>query len=150
MRKLIPAMLLASSCAAANDDLKYLAEAVYFEARSEPLACQIIVAQVVMNRVYQERFPDTVKGVVHQKKKVRGKYVCQYSYHCDGKSDVMSNARAEIKAYQVASMVLLGDVPDFSEGADHYYAQEIVIPAWDNNMENKFVCDKHTFGTLDW
>lgn len=151
MKKVVWALALASSSVSAGDDLKYLAEAIYFEARSEPLACQIIVAQNILNRVDQERFPNTIEEVVHQRTKSKaGKWVCQYSYFCDGKSDQLTNSKAEIKSYQVASMVLLSEVPDLSEGSDHYYAHEIVTPRWASSMTDVFVCDKHTFGKLKW
>ena len=135
-----------------NDDLDNLAEAIYFEARSEPLVCQIVVAQSIMNRVAQVRFPDTVEEVVHQRgwsKRKKG-FVCQYSYFCDGKSDLMVNDKAQLLSYQVASMVLLRQVPDLSEGADHYYAHDITTPDWEPLLENRFVCDKHTLGILNW
>lgn len=134
-----------------NEDLYSLAEAIYFESRSEPLACQIVMAQVTLNRVRQERFPNTVREVIHQKKRSHsGRLVCQYSYACDGKSDVMTNLKAQLKSFQVASMVLYGGIPDLSEGADHYYAHNIVRPSWNKGMYDVFTCDGHTFGKLDW
>ncbi len=45
-----------------------LALAVYHEARGEPLIGQKAVAEVVMNRVASDRFPDTICGVVMQPK----------------------------------------------------------------------------------
>lgn len=150
MRKLLLALLFGVGTVHADDDLKHLAEAIYFEARSEPLACQIIVAQNILNRVDQERFPNTVEGVVHQRRKKNGKWICQFSYYCDGKSDRMTNTTAEIKSYQVASMVLLNQVPDLSEGSDHYYAHKIVTPTWAPSMTDVFVCGDHTFGKLKW
>lgn len=152
MKKMIWALALASSTVSAGDDLYYLAEAIYFEARSEILACQIIVAQSIMNRVDQDRFPDTIKEVIHQTgwSKKYNKEVCQYSYTCDGKSNKMTNIKSEIRSYQVASMVLLGEVPDLSEGADHYYAHDIATPSWDSSLEDRYVCDNHTFGKVKW
>ncbi len=47
---------------------KCLAEAVYFEARGEAVRGQIAVAQVVMNRVFSGKYPDTVCGAVYQNK----------------------------------------------------------------------------------
>ena len=43
-----------------------LATAIYFEARGEPMVGQVAVAQVIINRVDDERFPDTVCEVVKQ------------------------------------------------------------------------------------
>ena len=45
---------------------KCLADAVYFEARGEPVRGQEAVAQVVMNRVFSGFYPDNVCGVVYQ------------------------------------------------------------------------------------
>ena len=41
---------------------------IYFEARGEDIFGQLAVAQVVMNRVENPRYPDTVCGVVTQRK----------------------------------------------------------------------------------
>lgn len=134
-----------------SDDLKYLSEAIYFEARSEPVECQEIVAQVILNRVEQKRFPNTIKEVVHYKKRnTRGNWVCQFSYYCDGKSDVMRNIDAEIRSYQVASKVLLRKTPDLSKGADHYYAHNLVYPYWGPKLKETYQCANHTFGKLKW
>jgi spore germination cell wall hydrolase CwlJ-like protein len=43
-----------------------LATALYYEARSESLEGQLLVAEVVYNRVESEEFPDTVCDVVTQ------------------------------------------------------------------------------------
>lgn len=152
MKRVVWAVSLLSSVAVADDDLYNLAEAIYFEARSEPLVCQYVVAKSILNRVDQARFPNTVRGVVHQKgwSKKHQKYVCQYSYFCDGKSDDMTNYKAEKVSYQVASAVLHGDVPDFSNGADHYYAHNLASPDWKGKLTDKFTCNNHTFGQLEW
>jgi hypothetical protein len=46
-----------------------LALNVYFEARNEPVEGKVAVAQVVMNRKADPRFPDTICGVVYQGQK---------------------------------------------------------------------------------
>ena len=46
-------------------DVDCLAQAIYFESRGEPLDGQIAVAEVVLNRVDDRRFPNTVCGVTH-------------------------------------------------------------------------------------
>lgn len=43
-----------------------LALAIYYEARGESISGQLAVAQVVMNRVADKRYPDTVCEVVMQ------------------------------------------------------------------------------------
>ncbi|MBA4046587.1 MAG: cell wall hydrolase [Erythrobacter sp.] len=49
-----------------NDEMRCLAGAVYFEARGEPLAGQLAVAQVIINRSEDGRFPRSYCGVVAQ------------------------------------------------------------------------------------
>lgn len=49
-----------------DDDLELLARLVYLEARGEPYDGQVAVAEVVLNRVVSDRFPDTVEEVIYQ------------------------------------------------------------------------------------
>lgn len=46
--------------------LMCLAVAIFFEARSEPLAGQYAVGQVILNRVEDSRYPDDVCSVVFE------------------------------------------------------------------------------------
>lgn len=48
-------------------DMRCLAQAVYFEARGEPLDGQLAVARVVVNRAESDAFPDDYCGVVTQR-----------------------------------------------------------------------------------
>ena len=81
--------MIAATCLALN---------VYFEARSEPMIAQFAVAQVTMNRVASEKYPDNVCDVVWQKK--------QFSWTHDGKSDKPKEAKAWEVAQWVAKVVL--------------------------------------------
>ncbi|HJT38755.1 MAG TPA: cell wall hydrolase [Sphingobium sp.] len=51
---------------AVDGDMKCLAGAVYFEAKSESLEGQLAVARVVINRVKSGRFANSLCGVVYQ------------------------------------------------------------------------------------
>ena len=81
-----------------------LAMNVYHEAKNQPFEGQVAVAQVVINRVRDERFPNTICEVVEQgptyeswktrndaslseKERVYWpvKNRCQFSWYCDGK-----------------------------------------------------------------
>lgn len=151
-KSLIWALSAFSLSVSADDDLRYLAEAIYFEGRSEPVPCQIIIAKSILTRVSQARFDDTIKEVVHRKdwSPKYKKYVCQYSYFCDGKPDTLDNHKAELTSYQVASHVLYEDTLPYPVEYDHYYAHNIVTPSWSSSMKNVFVCGNHTFGSLSW
>jgi spore germination cell wall hydrolase CwlJ-like protein len=50
----------------ANEESECLARAVYWESRGEPLAGQLAVAEVVINRARSGRFAPTLCGVVRQ------------------------------------------------------------------------------------
>src|SRR5580704_12090009 len=64
--------------------MRCLAEAIYFESRSEPEDGQAAVAQVVLNRVRSGIFPANICGVVYQDRNRR--FACQFSFACEGKS----------------------------------------------------------------
>ena len=111
-----------------------LAQNIYFEARGSNRADQIAVADVVMNRVTDTRYPDTVCKVVQQ-----GRYhanglpkrnQCQFSWWCDGKSDWPTNDDAWVSAQQIAyNIIVYGDYRGITEGATHYHA-DYVSPKW--------------------
>ena len=76
------------------------------KSRGEPLEGQIAVAEVVLNRVDDRRFPKTVCGVTKQGAgSGRG---CQFSYACDGLSDAMKSAVARERAEKLAALMLEG------------------------------------------
>jgi len=128
--------------------LMCLALNVYFEARSENMASQVAVSLVVMNRVEDHRFPDTVCGVVKQGLKYKNDKVvlgkCQFSWYCDGKSDKPTNKKAWFQAKEIASIVLDGGVFDFTEGATHYHAY-YVYPSWRKTKTKVARIDSHIF-----
>jgi spore germination cell wall hydrolase CwlJ-like protein len=77
--------------------LMCVAMAVYFEARGEPTAGQIAVAQVIRNRIEDPRYPDNACDVVKQGYYWNGipiRNKCQFSFYCDGKSDDPKNKQA--------------------------------------------------------
>lgn len=57
-----------------DEDIRILATTVYYEAGSTTEQLREYVAQVVLNRVSDSRFPNTVKGVVTQPGQYAGKY----------------------------------------------------------------------------
>ena len=72
------------------ESIMCLAMAIYFEARREPMVGQVAVAQVVMHRVYDHRFPNKVCDVVKEgyyyswNKNIPIRDKCQFSFWCDG------------------------------------------------------------------
>ena len=121
-----------------------LAEALYFEARGESEMGQAAVAQVVLNRVRNPAYPNTICGVVYQNKELRNR--CQFSFACDGISDrVHAASRAWRVARRIAKNVTEGktwlkDVAD----STHYHAN-YVSPEWGSTMIRKEQVGAHIF-----
>ena len=117
-----------------------LALNTYHEAKNQSLVGQVATAQVVMNRVADDRYPNTVCEVVKQgphrpswenpEKEYPIRHRCQFSWYCDGKPDVPKNEKAWRKAQDVAFLVLYNKINlDVTEGATHYHAT-YVNPDW--------------------
>jgi spore germination cell wall hydrolase CwlJ-like protein len=109
-------------------DLRCLATAIYFEARGEPEEGQVAVAQVVLNRQNSDRYPDTVCGVVYQNAEWRNR--CQFSFACDGKSDVPKERAAWRKASRIAAEALRHPEQIWLLGNATLYHANYVNPGW--------------------
>lgn len=60
-------VFLITSITASAQNLKCLTDAIYHEARGEPLHCQEKVAMVIFKRTYSKNFPNSICSVVYQK-----------------------------------------------------------------------------------
>ena len=120
-----------------------LALNIYFEARSSNLADQYAVADVVLNRVDSPSYPSSICDVVKQGKHYNGipiKDSCQFSWYCDGKSDIPTDTDAWNNAQLVALQILDHDTfRGISEQSTHYHAH-YVHPYWANHL--------HLVGTI--
>ena len=125
---------------------KCLAEAVYFESRSEPDEGQAAVAQVVLNRATSGLYPASICGVVYQN---RTHYkACQFSFACEGKSLRVTEPEAWRKAVSIADAVVEGRtyLSDVG-GATHYHAN-YVRPGWARRLVKMDVIGHHIFYKL--
>lgn len=113
---------------------------IYFEAGNQSDRGMKAVALVTLNRTKTKHYPPTVCGVVKAwAYNKRGKKVCQFSWYCDGKSDVPNlDNPLEVIAWERATMVALqamqGEIEDFLGRATHYHAH-YVNPKWANVPE---------------
>lgn len=115
-------------------DINCLAENVYYEARGEPEAGQIAVADVTVNRTKAPGFPQSVCGVVHEKKE----HKCQFSWVCwRERPPIDKNSQQWVKAQDIATTVLL-----FNNGSDIiqkrsalFYHADYVHPIWAKKMK---------------
>jgi len=131
-----------------------LAQNIYHEARGEDLSGQRAVAHVTMNRVFSDKFPNTVCEVVYQArlskwwlergKKVPVKNKCQFSWYCDGKSDGISDWKSFDNIVDISREIILGKIGDNTNGAVYYHA-DYVKPNWSNAMTVSAVYDNHIF-----
>ena len=55
-----------NTTSSSSSDTNLLARLVYAESRGEPYTGQVAVASVVLNRVKNSSFPNTIAGVIYQ------------------------------------------------------------------------------------
>ena len=113
-------------------EIACLAEAVYFEARSEGLLSQLGVAVVVLNRANLHDYPSNLCDVVHQSKLWKGKPIrnkCMFSYWCDGKPERITDHDSYERSLFVSKLALNGVTIKYIQDATHYHAQ-YVKPFW--------------------
>jgi hypothetical protein len=122
---------------------KCLAEAVYFEARGEAVRGQIAVAQVVLNRAFSGKYPETVCGVVYQNK--HRHLACQFTFACDNNADVVREPDMWDRARKIAKAMLDGQLwlPEVNRST-HYHAYW-VRPSWVSEMKKQYKFGVHTF-----
>jgi spore germination cell wall hydrolase CwlJ-like protein len=123
-----------------------LAEAVYFEARSESLMGQAAVAQVVLNRVKSGLYPSSVCGVVYQNS---NRYLaCQFTFTCEGKSLRITEPAAWRDAVRIAREVYDGTtyLPDV--GTSTHYHANYVRPYWAKRLKKMDTIGQHVFYRL--
>jgi spore germination cell wall hydrolase CwlJ-like protein len=122
---------------------KCLAEAIYFEARGEPVRGQIAVAQVVVNRAFSGYYPNTICGVVYQN--AHRHLRCQFTFACDGIPEVIREPDAWERAKKIAVQTLDGKLwlPEVGK-ATHYHAYW-VHPGWVREMTKMHKLGVHTF-----
>lgn len=125
---------------------KCLAEAVYFESRSEPEAGQAAVAQVILNRVASGLYPASICGVVYQN---RHRYkACQFSFACEGKSLRIADQQSWSVATRVADEVLEGRRWLADVGNSTHYHANYVRPRWARRLTKMDVIGRHIFYRL--
>lgn len=129
--------------AASDKELWCLATAIYFEARGESYRGQVAVAQVVLNRVKDYRYPDTICGVVFQNQSRRNS--CQFSFACDGIPETINDRESWAQAEDIAQRYTAGELYLTEVGdATHYHAT-YVRPAWAPRMTKVTQIGLHVF-----
>ena len=114
-----------------NNDLYLLAKLVHSEARGESYTGQVAVAAVVLNRVDDSRFPNTIAGVIYQP--------WAFTAINDGQFALEPNQTA----YQAAKDAMNGWDPTY--GAVYYYNPKTATSAWIRSTKTVTVIGRHVF-----
>ena len=110
-----------------------LAEAIVYESRGETKEGRRLVGSVILNRVEDRRFPDSVYGVVHQRR--------QFSYLRDMEKQSPPTESDWDKAYRDAYYLLKnGSTPDIL-----WYHSKKVKPIWRNSLGQYAKVGNHIF-----
>ena len=123
-----------------DTDYDSLLRIVEAEAGGEDMDGKLLVANVVLNRVNNEKFPDTVTEVIMQK----GQGVAQFSPTVDGR---FQNVTISEETYEAVERALYGE--DISKGALYFCAREKAdsgkLKWFDKNLTKLFSYGNHEF-----
>ena len=126
--------------------LDCLAQAIFYEARSESEDGQRAVAQVVLNRVRHPAWPNSVCGVVYQGP-MRPGGGCQFTFTCDGSLALRPAGLGWARARMLAAEALAGRT--FAPvGLSTHYHTSAVFPAWAPRLVKIGMIGAHNFYRL--
>ena len=115
----------------ANTDLYLLAKLIHSEARGEPYEGQVAVGAVVLNRVDDAGFPNTLQGVIYQP--------WAFTALHDGQFNLEPNSTA----YQAAQDALNGWDPSY--GCLYYYNPATATSSWIFSRTTIVTIGRHVF-----
>ncbi len=125
-----------------------LAQAIYHEARGESRDGQLAVANVIINRAFSKKFPTTICGVVYQNAD-KGRYKCQFTFACDGRSDMGRERTAWDRSVELATQAFhefqQGDRPGVVPDSALFYHTTEVSPDWSNTFRRVAAIGSHIF-----
>lgn len=108
----------ASSGGGNTSDVQLLARAINGEARGEPYEGQVAVGAVILNRVRDSRFPNTIAGVIYQPGAFTAVSDGQINVPIDENSTVVKAARDALNGW------------DPTEGAVYYFNPDTATNKW--------------------
>lgn len=124
-----------------DDAITCLSRTIYWEARGEAAASMEAIANVVMNRLGHEGFPNTICEVVRQGHE-RG--ACQFSWWCDGRPDDAMEEGPYAQAKEISRKALNRQLKDRSGGAFYFHNRK-VTPNWSNEYIRTVEVGEHVF-----
>lgn len=120
-----------------------LARGIYFEARGEPVKGQAAVSQVILNRVRNPHYPNSICGVVYQNQHWYNR--CQFSFACDRIKDRINNKKLYKLAEHIAAETTAGRIWFPEVGSSTHYHATYVAPKWRKKMKRVGKIGLHIF-----
>ena len=136
------AKLLSLPVPKSGKQMSCLAEALYFEARGEPITGQLAVGEVILNRVEDSRYPSSICKVINQGTGRR--FACQFTYTCDGKLETVHERKAYEMALKLAKILITTHDRKLTKGSTHYHSN-YVNPKWSKKFERVAKYGRHIF-----
>ena len=136
------AKLLSLPVPKSGKQMSCLAEALYFEARGEPITGQLAVGEVILNRVEDSRYPSSICKVINQGTGRR--FACQFTYTCDGKLETVHERKAYEMALKLAKILITTHDRKLTKGSTHYHSN-YVNPQWSKKFERVAKYGRHIF-----
>lgn len=132
----------------ADSEKLCLAQAIYHEARGESRAGQLAVANVIINRAFSKKYPTTICGVVFQNAD-KGRYKCQFTFACDGRSDMGRERTAWSRSIKLAEDAFYefqrGERPGVIPNSALFYHTRAVAPKWSYTYHRVAAIGSHVF-----
>ena len=125
-----------------DKQMSCLAEALYFEARGEPIEGQLAVGEVILNRVEDTRYPSSICKVINQGTGRR--FACQFTYTCDGKLETVNERKPYEVALKIAKILMTTHDRKLTRGSTHYHSN-YVNPRWSKKFERVAKFGRHIF-----
>ena len=120
-----------------TEQMRCLAGAVYFESRGEPLDGQLAVAQVVINRSEDSRWPASYCGVVYQR--------AQFSFVRGGRMPAINTSSAAWTRAKAIAKIAHEGLWDTKAADAVYFHADYVRPGWSRRKTRLTQIDTHIF-----
>ncbi len=120
-----------------SPEMECLAGAIYFESRGEPVAGQLAVAQVVVNRAESQEFPSDYCGVVYQRS--------QFSFVKSGRMPHIKRSSGAWKRAKVVARIAHEGLWQSRAGASLYFHAKYVNPKWSRKKVALATISSHVF-----